>query len=144
MLEGEWTTQKGDKIPYNKLTHQHLCNIINYYDGKNEAAVIIAKQILQERFGGITFPSSKGKKMLRAASDKKTTSRGSYYNEVVYQKDDLLTIDDFNRCCREGKFNDNNGYAYPSDGQGYRKEPTKPSARILLPDECTHVVWINK
>lgn len=131
-MKGEWITKDGKVIAFDDLTHQHVCNIIKYYEGIDKEKVLIAKKILAERFGGILFPSSKGRKM----------ERNKYYNKKVYQSHDLLTMDDFSRLCREDKINDEQ-YVYPSNGDYYREDKYKPSLRIMLPDDCTHVILMK-
>jgi hypothetical protein len=57
MLEIKWTTFYGKSIEVSKLSHQHLSNIIHFFDvvcGKDPNPHIITELI--NRFGGIKLP----------------------------------------------------------------------------------------
>lgn len=58
--ELEWGTFYGDRIPLSKISHQHLSNILWYYelvvDGIKVTPHIQAE--LENRFGGIRLPYS--------------------------------------------------------------------------------------
>ena len=50
--ERVWTTYNGNKIPFGELSHQHLSNILWFYEIIHNYRYTIMEQELNNRFGG--------------------------------------------------------------------------------------------
>lgn len=70
------------------------------------------------------------------------------YHDDEYPEydDDVMTVEDFIQCVRDGLFNDDDGSGCPmKDGKYDRHIIVLPSNyRISIPADATHIVWFNK
>jgi hypothetical protein len=67
------------------------------------------------------------------------------YTEEVPDYGDVMTVENFIKCCEIGGFIDSDGEGFPiKDGKVAHDCFVKPSRRALLPKDATHVIWFNK
>jgi hypothetical protein len=68
----------------------------------------------------------------------------SYYEKVL-DDDDVYTVEDFRNIVKRGGFIDYDGFGFPvKDGFANEDVYIKPSRIKDIPDDATHIVWLNR
>jgi hypothetical protein len=68
-----------------------------------------------------------------------------YRMPINSNEDEIMKIDDFISCCRDGFFTDYDGFGYPVKGTlANRHMRIYPSNLSIIPSDATHIVWYNK
>lgn len=60
-------------------------------------------------------------------------------------EDDVYTIKEFHQHCHTYAFIDDDGWGYPvKDKMADKSIAIRPSRLDLIPEDATHIVWLNK
>ena len=81
-------------------------------------------------------------------TDNNLTPETGYYLEKLPSYGDLMTVEEFKACVKEGGFIDYDGWGHAVKDNmmdpGDPDYPIRPSKLFRIPKDATHIIWFNR